>query len=90
MDPDLSTIWVEAGFRNSKKILINNFYREWQRLGVANSVSIPEQLTRWESHLTSWEEALRSGKEVISLGDYNINHCNWIDLNVPKSSQTYI
>ena len=58
-------------------------------MGVANSVSIPEQLTRWESHLTSWEEALRSGKEVISLGDYNMNHCNWTDSNVPKSSQTY-
>ena len=89
MSPDLSSIWVEAGFKHNKKILINRFYREWQKLGVADSVSIPEQLIRWETHLTSWETALGSGKEVISLGDYNVNHCNWTDCNLPKSSQTY-
>ena len=28
MSPDLSSIWVEAGFKHNKKILINNFYRK--------------------------------------------------------------
>ena len=36
-----------------------------------------------------WETALSSGKEVICLGDYNLNHCDWTDTNLPRSSQTY-
>ena len=26
---------------------------------------------------------------MISIGDFNLNHCNWTDPNVPFSSQTY-
>ena len=27
--------------------------------------------------------------EVVSLGDFNINHCNWTDPNICQSNQTY-
>ena len=89
MSPELSSVWLEAGLKNQKKILINQMYREWQQLGVQDSINITEQLTRWSKYLDLWETALCSGREVISLGDYNINHCNWMDQNVPRSSQTY-
>ena len=85
----LSSVWLEAGYKNHKKFIINQTYREWQQLGVMDTVSIPEQLSRWTKYLDIWEEALSSGKEVICLGDYNINHCDWTDMNIPRSSQTY-
>ena len=79
MSPNLSSIWFETSFKRSKKILVNQIYREWQQLGVSDSLSIPEQLSRWQEHISMWESALNSGLEVVSLGDYNINHCNWMD-----------
>ena len=87
--PNLSSVWLEAGLKNHKKFLINQYYREWQQLGVQDSDSIPEQLSRWIEHLDIWERAISSGKEVISLGDYNLNHCNWTDPNISRSCQTY-
>ena len=32
---------------------------------------------------------MNSTSETISLGDYNINHCNWTDKHLSKSGQTY-
>ena len=32
MSNDLCSIWIEAGLKNKKKILINKFCREWQIL----------------------------------------------------------
>ena len=89
MSPNLSSIWFETSFKRSKKILVNKMYREWQQLGVSDSLSIPEQLSRWQEHISMWESALNSGLEVVSLGDYNINHCNWMDKNISRSNQTY-
>ena len=88
MHADLNLVWLEAGFPNTRKILINNLYREWRHLGDDCPLSIPDQLENWVKHLQYWETALNSGMEVVSLGDYNINHCNWTDSNVSRSNQT--
>ena len=89
MVSEFNTVWLEMGLSNRKKILISQVYREWQQLGATYTVSIPEQLGRWEKYLTQWEKALNTGLEVISIGDFNLNHCNWTDPNVSFSSQTY-
>ena len=86
---ELCSIWIEAGLKNKKKILVNNFYREWQQIGVPDSNDVPEQLVRWEKYLNIWETALNTGMETICLGDYNINHCNWTDKNISRSNITY-
>ena len=46
-DQDLCSIWLEAGLKIKKKILINHFYREWQQMGVQDSNDVLEQLVRW-------------------------------------------
>ena len=89
MVPEFNTVWLEMGLSNRKKILISQVYREWQQPGATYTVSIPEQLGRWEKYLTQWEKALNTGLEVICIGDFNLNHCNWTNPNVPYSSQTY-
>ena len=88
-DPTLNSVWLEASVRNSKKILINQTYRERQRLGVADSIARPEQLLRWELYVSLWEQALNTNMETISMGDMNINHCNWMSPNIPRTNQTY-
>ena len=75
MSPDLNSIWFEAGFKNKKRILVNKMYREWQQLGIADSVSVPDQLARWLQYIDLWEKALNTGMEVFCQGDYNLNHC---------------
>ena len=87
-DKDLCSVWLEAGLKNKKKILINNFYHEWQQLGVQDSNDVPAQLIRWIKYLDIWERALNSGMEAVCIGDYNLNHCNWTDKNVSRSSVT--
>ena len=86
MSPDLNSIWFEAGFKNKKRILVNQMYREWQQLGVADSVSVPDQLVRWLEYVDLWEKALNTGMEVICQRDYNLNHCNWTNPNLPRSN----
>ena len=89
MCSNLNSVWLEAGLARNKKILVNNLYREWHHLGDDSALSIPEQLNDWLEHLQYWEKALNSGFEVVSLGDYNLNHCNWTDTSIPRSNQTY-
>ena len=66
MSSELSSVWLETKLFNWKKILVNQFYREWQRLGVADSMSIPEQYIRWENYLSLWERALNMDMEILS------------------------
>ena len=33
MSPDLCSVWLEAGYKNHKRFIINQTYREWQQLG---------------------------------------------------------
>ena len=92
MSDKYSSIWLEVGLPNHKRFLVSQSYREWQytnQSGDKSSSSIPEQLSRWVIFLEQWKAALSTGMEVHCLGDMNINHCNWTDLNISKTNQTY-
>ena len=91
MDDNISSIWMELGFPNKRKILVCNVYREWQYLNQPDdlSKSIPAQLQRWDLFLNQWQRALATGKEVHVIGDINIDHLKWTQQNVNHNDQTY-
>ena len=91
MDNTFSSIWVEVGFPNKRKILICNVYREWgymQQADPALSFDLAEQISRWRIFLNQWEKALNEDKEVIVTGDMNINHIDWTFDDNSASNQT--
>ena len=92
MSTNYSSIWLEVGLPNHRKFLVCQTYREWQysnQRGDKSSNSVPEQLVRWLEFLDQWERALATDMEVHCLGDLNLNHCNWTDLNLSRSNQSY-
>ena len=89
MSDEISSVWLEVGLPNTKKILVCQMYREWQRIGETGSDSVDNQLKRWNIFLDQWEEALNSDKEVIVFGDINLNFLNWTAANLSKSNQSY-
>ena len=92
MDDNFSSIWVEVGLSQKRKILVGNVYREWGFMGQDDpSVSrdISAQKDRWSVFLKQWERALGEDKEVIVLGDMNLNHLEWTRNDLPVNSQTY-
>ena len=91
MDDTFSSIWLEVGLPNKRKILICNAYREWGYMRQAEpskSRDLSEQINRWEIFLRQWERALDEEKEVIVTGDLNVNHLEWTKDNLPPNSQT--
>ena len=90
MCDEYSSIWMEVGLPRHKKFIVGQTCREWQLPNQPDrsSLAVSEQLNRWEVFLSQWEKALDSGLEVHVLGDLNMNHCNWTDLNLPASNQT--
>ena len=92
MDEHFSSIWLEVGLPQKRKILIGNVYREWGLMGQADpsiSREISAQNDRWSVFLQQWERALDEDKEVIVLGDMNINHLEWTREDLPTNNQTY-
>ena len=73
----ISTIWVQLTQPGRKPILIQALYRQFQRIGHKNTLSISEQKKRWNLILTKWETAALEDKEIISLGDFNLNRFSW-------------
>ena len=91
MNETFSSIWLELGLTKKKKILVSNFYREWQYLhqGANNtSLTIPAQLARWISFLEQWEVAIMEEKEVHVMGDANIDFIKWRDTRQPDGQCT--
>jgi hypothetical protein len=91
MDDNFSSIWVEVGLPQKRKIIIGNVYREWGFMRQANpSVSrdLAAQKERWSVFLGQWERALAEDKEVIVTGDMNINHLEWTRDDLPPNNQT--
>ena len=86
MSDQFSSIWLEAGLPNQRKILICNAYREWGLLNQVgnNSRSNELQLMRWEIFINQWQQALSEGKEVICMGDMNIDHLKWNSNNMDR------
>ena len=92
MNDSFSSIWVEVGLPQKRKIIIGNAYREWGFMRQADpSVSrdLAAQKERWSSFLSQWERALDEDKEVIVLGDMNINHLEWTKDDLPAGNQTH-
>ena len=89
MSDEISSIWVEVGLPNSKRFLICQVYREWQKLGHTGSDTVTEQLKRWNIFISQWEKALETDKEVIVFGDINLNFLNWSNSNISTSNQSY-
>ena len=79
MSDKFSSIWVEIGHHNSKKILVCNLYREWRYLNQQNdeSRSKQAQYERWQIFISQWEKALNENKEVVVLGDVNLDFLIW-------------
>ena len=50
--------------------------------------TVEQQMARWAEFLDHWERALNTGLEVHTLGDMNLNHCNWTDESLPATNQT--
>ena len=72
----------------AKKVFLCNAYREWQVPGIENSLSVADQLSRWQVFLGQWEKAAATGLEIIVLGDMNLNHLNWQEKDYMQSKQT--
>ena len=91
MNDTFSSIWVEVGLPQKRKILIANVYREWGYLRQDNpglSRDMSEQIKRWDSFLGQWERAMDEDKEVIVTGDVNLNHLEWTRGDLPPNNQT--
>ena len=87
----ISTIWLQLSHPGKKPMLVQNIYRQFQRLGIPNTDSIAEQTKRWNIILEKWELATREQKEILTMGDINLNKLSWDkdkkDMNPYEKSQ---
>ena len=86
----ISSIWLEVGLPNKRKILMCHAYREWRHLNQENnsSATIAAQLERWVLFLDQWERALLEDKEVIVAMDANIDFLKWTKSNLAINDGT--
>lgn len=72
--PGLSTIWIRAGMRQQRKILIHGFYRQWRRLNDVQGDShlVSRQRERLQDLLKPWKDLANTDLEIISIGDINL------------------
>ena len=86
----ISSIWLEVGLPNKRKILMCHAYREWRHLNQENnsSATIAAQLERWVLFLEQWEQALLEDKEVIVAMDANIDFLKWTKSNLAINDGT--
>ena len=80
-----STVWVQLTHPSRKPLLIQAIYRQFQRLGKANSDSAGAQYTRWEKIISKWKLAMEEKREILVLGDLNLNTMRW---ETPLESMT--
>ena len=80
---DVQSIWVRAGFKNSKKLFFCHVYREHMS---SMEASLRHQRSMLEKFLAQWEEALAHSStdddnEVHVSGDMNLDALNnkWLD-----------
>lgn len=80
----LSTIWIKAGYRQQKKILINGHYRQWRRTDDKNGSShhLSEQRIRLKNLLEPWTNLATSNLELIVMGDINLPDADDEDLSL--------
>ena len=80
---DIQSIWLRAGFKNTKKVYYSHQYREHTST-LGNSMAA--QRTSLEKMLEQWEEAVvydnpSESNEVHVVGDMNLNSFNgrWLE-----------
>ena len=91
MTEDFSSVWLEVGLPRQKKFLVSHVYRDWQHMRQQDhtSLSIPEQLGRWEGFLQQWESAVSLGLEIHVQGDMNLNFLDFNNTDsLPSSNQS--
>ena len=74
-NPDIQSIWIKAGFKNSKRVYYSHLYRE--HTGTLGS-SMSSQRSALATMLGQWEDALAHGdqdtvNEVHIAGDMNLD-----------------
>ena len=86
-DSDIQSIWIKAGFKNTKKIYFSHLYREH-----TNSMggSIASQRAALEKMLRQWDDAVVHGQpdepnEVHIAGDMNLDCLDgrWLEPDYP-------
>ena len=89
-DDTISSIWLEVGLPNKKKILMCHAYREWKHMYQQDnsSGSLDAQFQRWLMFLNQWERALQEDREVIVAMDANIDFLKWTKSNLPDNDGT--
>ena len=85
--PDIQSIWVRAGFKNSKKIYFSHQYREHTN-SMGNSMAAQREAL--DKMLKQWENALVHGNpdtpnEVHIAGDMNLDSSGgrWLQADYP-------
>ena len=80
-----------VGLPRCKKFLLCNAYREWGYPNQQDKVShtISAQKERWTMFLDKWQEGIQEGKEIIVLGDLNLCHNKWTQVDLPRTSITF-
>ena len=92
MNDQFSSIWLELGLRNQKKMLVCICYREWQYLKQPandNSHTIKSQLERWLCFINQWEQAIATGREICVVGDFNLNYFHFDTENQGTNTHSY-
>ena len=91
MNNSFSSIWLEVGLPNTKKILVCNLYRDWQYLDQDSDAShaTAAQLSRWLTFVEQWETALQENSEIHVMGDTNLDFLKCSDPNQPGSQQKH-
>ena len=55
---------------------------------MSGSLTVPEQLSRWQIILSQSKTASNTGLEIIVMGDMNVSHLDWLNTEEGLSNQT--
>ena len=70
-------IWIQIHTGGNKKILVQNYYRQWRQIdngkAIIGTESPRAQNVRFKSVINKWATLLEHEEEVISISDTNID-----------------
>ena len=76
--PDSPVICIQIGLPNTKQILLQAVYRNWQDSGQKQTKKPSYQYARFDNIIKYWRKKTNTeGREVISLGDFNLDSDSW-------------
>ena len=86
---EIQSIWLRAGFKNSKKIYYSHQYREHTNtLGnsmAAQRTALDKMLLQWEAAVVHGDGAQDTANEVHIAGDMNLDYLKgrWLESSYP-------